>query len=252
MRKLAILAALALAALGVFAQASYAETEAPTTPTNTTGEVTDEDTLTHCGEVTKVDHHIEGGCIVHAVGGHTVMSRHTIFGEEPVAVCSNEFTAHIGTTASGTIEGWIPLGNIKVGHEAVGGTTNCGEDTGEGAGIDNCSEQHAQEEGHPGDGDWHIEGVEDGSDGSLWLEVNLCLENVPGAATTENPNAVVHGHLWVRVTENANEHVTSLEAEDHRLLNPLGGQPHGLPSGVDAEFNGHWTIESADRLIVTH
>lgn len=235
MRKLLILATMALAALAVLAPTSSAETEAPTAP-STVGQVSEEETATECPAISKTGHEITDGCEVHATGEAIEMWGHSIFGETLEARCNNEFVGHVGPDG----EGWIPFGSVNItpapNHS---GTSNCDAASG---GIQACDEATAAEESHANSGDWHIQGFED-TDGSLWMEVNLCLENTS--------QGTVHGDLWVPVTENTNGHVTGFEAEDHRLRNA-----HGLGSGIDAEFDGHWAIESSetnnDRLIVTH
>jgi len=224
MRKFILMAVMALAAMAVVAPSSFAETEAPVSPSQV-GSVSDA-SGDPCGTVSRSGHTISGGCVVHASGAGAVLTSHTIFGEIVGARCDNEFTGHIGTDGNG----WIGINEVEITEAAVN-NLNCTHEEG---GVQKCSEADAAAIGHPGD--WAISGFEDTANGSVWLNVEICLENTSLGD--------VDGDLWVRANTTGNPgQVTSFSATDHRLREEsvVG----------EAEFNGSWSIEG-DTVTIAH
>jgi len=214
---------LALTGLTIVVPTAVAETEAPVAPSQV-GTVSSETTGEPCGTVTRSGHTISGGCAVHAQGTATLTS-HTIFGEIVGARCDAEATGHIGTDANG----WIGLNDISI-TEAATNNLNCTHEEG---GVQKCSEADAAAIGHPGD--VQISGFEDQSNGSIWGNAEICLENTSLGD--------VDGDLWVRLNEGADGHVSSGSLTDHRL------REESVVGEI--EFSGNATVEG-DTIEVDH
>jgi len=223
MGKAAVYVTLAFATLAV-TPAARAETEAPVTPSQV-GTVSSSATGTPCGTVTRASHTVSGGCVIHAEGQNWNITSHTIFGEIVGGRCDNEFTGHIDSSANG----WIALADVAITEAAVN-NLNCTHEEG---GVQKCSEADAAAVGHPGD--WQISGFEDQSDGSLWLNVEICLENTSLGD--------VDGDLWLRMEKQGGNAITGFSTTDHRLREEsvVG----------EAEFNGAWAVEG-NSITVTH
>lgn len=217
-----------VAACALMQPTASAETEAPMAP-STGLTVSAEATAEECGAVVRTGHDIAGGCVFHATNDALDMVSHSVFGEILEVRCATEFTAHMG----GDGEGWIPLSNVAVGHVSDGtGSSNCGHFEG---GFDSCHEAAAVAEGHPGD--WHIQLYEDTTDGSLWMQLELCFEDTIAGTIT--------GDMWMSVTQDPTTgHVEGFSSQDHRLT-----EAHGL---AGMEYSGSWIVKAADELVVSH
>jgi len=173
----------AFLSMAQLAATAFAETDAPVTP-SAVGSIVNDSTGGICSAVSRVPHTVTGGCVIHAsspTATPAVLTSHTIFGEIVGARCSTEFDAHIDDDG----DGWIALADISISHAPS--PLNCTHEEG---GVQKCSEADAAAIGHPGD--WQITTFEDQSNGSLWFNIEICLENTSLGD--------VDGDIWARLS----------------------------------------------------
>jgi hypothetical protein len=91
-RKLVLLAVMALAAMALAA------------PSASALEITNEAGGAHCAAVTLNGSDVDGGCLTHATSNGTIELRKHVFGvESTITTCDNEFTGRVNEDASGYI-----------------------------------------------------------------------------------------------------------------------------------------------------
>jgi hypothetical protein len=221
-RKLFLLAAMAVAAMALAAPSASAQVEV----TNELGQ--------HCSAVTKVGHHVEGGCELHIVneGQHVELIQHPVSGGPDVIVadCDNEFRAHIGEDG----EGWIDEIEISLGE-----TPSCN------TAIRECRSGDPEAGGE--DEPWHIQ-IEENGPGTEHANVEICLFVQP-AFPSHAGSFDLTGHVEIDLTT-VDGVLQSAEAEDTTLTEQ---SPPPAILGAQDEIDGHWHVEPlSPTIIINH
>ena len=213
-RKLFLLVVVAVAAMALTASSASAQVE-----------VSDEDSV-HCSAVTKVGHHVEGGCELHIVnaGAHVELVSHQTM-DVLIADCDNEFRIHVGEDG----EGWVDEIEVSLGETSSCGVIwrECRAGDPESGGVDEP---------------WHFQ-IEEVAEGVEHANVELCLFIQPNFPS-HTGSFDLTGHLEMDLTT-VGETLVSAEAEDA----PITEQSPPPTAIGQEEIYGHWAVEGPSILI---
>jgi hypothetical protein len=222
-RKLLLLAIMALTAAAIAAPAALAQSN----PENhETLEITNEVTGQHCPAVTKLPHQSTGGCLIHAKSNGPVELRKHVFGiESHITTCENEFWGVVNEDAEGSII-----------HQVLTGA--------------NCQREACREDGEPERTPWPAHGDELHKVSPPRGETGL-VTPVAGHTEILTTNFCVvplnmSGNESCEIDVPFNQTATTHEYEFGDAAVEMAS--HGV-SGFRCELVGHWRTEHVNGTL---